>query len=343
MTGGSEHRAPVPGEQRVFSLVLALVVSPQGATKRELLSSVYGYADRARGGESDVALERQFERDKNQLRRIGIPIDAIDSPLEPGNNQLTRYRISKELLQMPADIRFTERELALLRAAALAWRDGSLTAEARRAAMKLAALGAGVNVQHLGVAPQLGIAEPAAPALQRAIDEGLVARFDYRLPEREDPLERHVAPLALHRADGRWHLVSHDLERGADRIFLLSRITGAVRVGPEAFDPALFERAAGVIRDLLDRERSLRATVLARSGSAAEARISPRAVAIGSERDASILEFGTLDYHALAPELAAFGEDIVIQDPPGLREETVAVLSRIREQHAGAWRGDADG
>ena len=36
----------IPGEQRLFSLLLALIATPQGATKRELLSSVYGYADR---------------------------------------------------------------------------------------------------------------------------------------------------------------------------------------------------------------------------------------------------------------------------------------------------------
>ena len=88
----------------MFSLVLALVASPQGLTKRDLLSTVYGYADRYAHGEVDVALERQFERDKDQLRELGIPIETIDSPLESGNNKLTRYRISRLVMQMPIGV-----------------------------------------------------------------------------------------------------------------------------------------------------------------------------------------------------------------------------------------------
>ena len=106
-------RARVSGEKRVFSLLLALVASPHGATKRELLSTVYGYAERYRSGTSISALERQFERDKEQLRTLGIPLETLDSPLEPGNTQLTRYRIPKDRLEVPANVRFTDRELML--------------------------------------------------------------------------------------------------------------------------------------------------------------------------------------------------------------------------------------
>lgn len=334
MTGESARRASVPGEQRVFSLVLALVASPQGATKHELLSSVYGYADRYQSGEGGAALERQFERDKVQLRELGIPVETIDSPQESGNNQLTRYRISKELLQMPASLRFTERELALLHGAALAWREGSLTTEARRSVMKLESLGAGLDVQHLGVAPSLGISEPAAAELQRAIESGLVARFDYRLPSRETPLARRVAPLTLHRADGRWHLIAHDLERDAHRVFLLSRISGEVRVGPEEFDAALAGGVEATIAELLERERRLRATLRLRAGSTAEARLAPRARALPSDDEGAVLaDLGTLDFDELAVEIASYGPDAQVLAPPELRERVAALLGSIREQH----------
>lgn len=337
MAGEQARRAAVPGEQRVFSLVLALVASPQGATKRELLSSVYGYAERHRHGVNDAALERQFERDKNQLREIGIPIDVIDAPLEAGNNQLTRYRISKDLLQMPTDLRFEERELALLRGAALAWRDGSLTAEARRAVIKLESLGAGLDVQHLGVAPRLGIAEAAAPPLQRAIDEGLAVGFEYQLPDRDAPLMRHVAPLGLHRADGRWHLIAHDLDRADDRVFLLSRITGPVSLERRAFDPTLRDRLGAVVEELLAREQRLRAVVRVQPGSVAEARLAPRAMRSQARTretpDPSLLEFGTLDFAALAEELASYGEQLTVVGPEELRERVLGALRRIRDRH----------
>ncbi|MEJ6489279.1 WYL domain-containing protein [Leucobacter sp. USCH14] len=344
---GSKARSAVPSEQRLFSLVLALVVSPFGATKRELLSSVYGYADRYRHGEITPALEKQFERDKEQLRSLGIHVDAFEDPGDVGNNQHTRYRISKELLQFPADLRFSERELMLLRLAALAWSEGSLSAESRRAAMKLEALGAGLDVQHLGIAPKLGSAEPAAAPLQRAIDAGRAVSFDYRLPDRTAALPRRVAPLRLHRAEGRWHLVSWDLERDAARTFLLARIEGRVQQLPEAFAPELRARADAAVADLEQLRAHRRAVLCVRRGSIAEARLStrsdgaPEPTSCGAE-DHRGIEVGVLDLHIFANELIGYGADVSVCEPTQLRDLVVAGLRRIAEVHASVRAPRAD-
>ncbi|CAG7602686.1 hypothetical protein LEUCIP111803_00581 [Leucobacter soli] len=331
------QRSRIPGERRVFSLVLALVASTQGATKHELLSTVYGYADRYRERGADEALERQFERDKEQLRALGIPLETLDSPLESGNNQLTRYRISKQLMLVPDDIRFTAKELGLLRLAALAWREGSLTAESRRSAMKLEALGAGLDVQHLGIAPRLGISEPAAAPLQRGIDERRVVEFAYQLPDRDTPMARRVAPLRLHRAEGRWHLVAFDLDRDEPRVFLLSRVIGAVRLSVEAFDEGFFAHVDPVIRKLLERRDAQRAIVRVGSGSIAEARLSARAEepldpAAGRAGEHE-LELRTLDLHELATELAGYGDEVSVIAPQELRDAVVTRLRLVRAQH----------
>lgn len=342
MSGARESRPRISGERRIFSLVLALVASPQGRLKQELLASVYGYSDRYRAGTHDPALERQFERDKEQLRQLGIPIETLDSPEESGNNRLTRYRISKERLQMPADVRFTARELAVLRLAALAWRDGSLTAESRRSAMKLEALGAGLDVQHLGIAPTLGTPEPAASPLHHAIEGGFVVRFAYQLPERDAPLERRVAPLRLHRADGRWHLIGHDLDRQADRVFLLSRIIGPVTVTSATFDPALRPRAASMVEMLHERHAAQQATVVARAGTVAEARLAGRASITAAHDSGTRLTLGTLDEHEFAVELAGYGDEVAVEAPLSLGARVADLLVEIRDAHAGApevWSG----
>jgi proteasome accessory factor B len=329
----------VPGEQRIFSLVLALVVSPEGLTKRELLSSVHGYADRYRAEGPGAALDRQFERDKEQLRALGIQIETRDSPLEPGNNQLTRYRIAKELLEFPPELRLDERELMLLRLAALAWREGSLSSESRRATMKLEALGAGLDVRQLGVAPSLGSAEPAAAPRQRAIDEARGVQFGYTRPSRETPLERRVAPLRLHRADGRWHLIARDLERDADRVFLLERISGPVRVSNARFDPALRERADGIVDELLRLPERQRSVLRVRRGSVAEARLAPRAEHPGDDSGAHgaeefvELRIGALDQHIFTAELIGYGAEVVVVEPEQLREAVIAGLRRAAQQH----------
>ena len=333
----------VPGEQRVFSLVLALVVSPQGLTKQELLSTVHGYAERSGSlsASERAARDRLFERDKEQLRELGIQIETLDSPMQPGNNQLTRYRISKEQLEFPSELRFDEQELMLLRLAALAWSEGSLSAASRRAAMKLEALGAGLDVQHLGVAPSLGTAEPAAVPLQRAIDEVRVVRFDYALPGRDAPLERRVAPLRLHRVDGRWHLISWDLDREADRVFLLSRIVGGVRLGAERFDAALLDRGESAVADLLALRERQQTVVLVRRGSVAEARLSPRAV--GAERDVRRewvrLTVGVLDLHLFAEELIGYGADAAVVSPDSVRGLVHDGLRRIAAVHGAGLSG----
>lgn len=342
----------------MFSLVLALVASPQGLTKSELLSSVYGYAERYDPRQPDPAIERQFERDKTQLRELGIPLETIDSPLEAGNNQLTRYRIVKDRLQLPEQVRFSAEELTLLKMASLAWRDGSLDSASRWASMKLVSLGVNLDVRNLGIAPSLGMREAAAVPLQAAIDDRKIVRFDYRLPNRERALERRVAPLRLHRAEGRWHLVAHDLDRAAERVFLLTRITSEVRVEQQEFDAALLTRAQGALDNMLKLVAQQRARVSVQRGSAAEARLEPRGSAINGadatsetaapagqgdpafERLGGVqIELGTLDYSVLAREIAGFGDEAVVLAPEALRDDTAQLLEMIRDQHSGAADG----
>ncbi|MFA5607232.1 MAG: WYL domain-containing protein [Leucobacter sp.] len=325
----------VPIEQRIFSLVLALVARPEGATRHELLSAVYGYADRYEVGRSNPALERQFERDKDQLRQLGIRVETLDSPLEPGNNQLTRYRISKEVLEFPQELTFTERELELLRLAALAWSEGSMTVQARRAAMKLQAMGAGLDVRQLGVAPVFGSAHSSASPLQRGIDGRRIVEFEYLLPGRDRPHPRRVAPLRLHRAEGRWHLVSWDLERDAPRVFLLSRIRSSVRVSSARFDPAFYDRADDAVSELLRQAERHIASIFTVRGSLADARLAPRAEeskADGARRRHTVR---TLDLHALADELAGYGADAVVHEPTELRDLVTARLRAVAEAHGG--------
>lgn len=325
----------VPKEERLFSLVLALVASPEGVTKGVLQASVHGYAERSRQGVSAAALDRQFERDKEELRGLGIRIETLDSPLEPGNNQLTRYRIKREQLELPRDLHFSERELMLLRLAALAWREGSLGAEARRAAMKLESLGAGLDVRQLGIAPALGTHDPAAGPLRQALEAGVSVRFEYRVPGYEAPSSRHVAPLRLHRADARWHLVAWDLDRDAGRVFLLSRICGSVAATRAPFDSALHERADALLAELDRLRESQRSVLEVASGSVAEARLAPRSCATAEAAGGFVsLDIGTLDYAELAEELVSYGDEVRVRDPESLREAVASGLREIAGAHA---------
>ncbi len=132
LTGGLVA-VPVSNEERLFSLVLALLATETGLTKADVLSSVQGYRQRYRPGGNNASLERQFERDKEDVRDLGVPLESIELPADQGASQYTRYRIPKGAYDLPADVTFTPQEIALLNLAALAWREGSLSGESRRA------------------------------------------------------------------------------------------------------------------------------------------------------------------------------------------------------------------
>lgn len=325
----------IAAEERVFSLVLALVASPQGLNKHQLLSSVHGYSSDYVPGGDNRSLERKFERDKEHLRTIGVPLETLDDPGDPGNNQLVRYRIVKSMLQLPESVRFSADELVMLRAAAQAWSEGSLSSESRRAIMKLGSMGSSLDLRQLGVAPQVTIREPQAADLRQAIEGQYAVQFQYRRADQEAPETRRVMPLRLHRADGRWHLISFDFARGEYRVFLLSRMIGSVkRIPAETHVPSEGDVEAVVARlQALQGEQTARVTV--RPGSIAAARLKPRASRVNRTADGyEELRLGTLDYRALAEELVAFGQDVAVIEPDELVKQTRAILAEIRAAHS---------
>ena len=96
-----------PPEERLVNLVVALVATEQGLTKDTILSSVSGYREQSEAGASKDALEKMFERDKESLRRLGVPIETIGDWADPDDLREARYRIPTAEYELPEDIVFT--------------------------------------------------------------------------------------------------------------------------------------------------------------------------------------------------------------------------------------------
>lgn len=334
----------VASEERVFSLILALVTSPIGFTKQQLLSSVHGYADDYRGRVKQETLERRFERDKQHIRELGIPLEVVDSPLEPGNTQLARYRIQKAILQIPDSVRFTEPELRMLTAAALVWQEGSLSVDSRRALMKLTSIAETIDPAQLSITPIMSINEPAVYKVREALASGKTLAFGYRKAGDTRTTKREVSPLRLHRADGRWHLIAFDHLRENYRTFLLSRIIDEPSMLPEGVDEALYEGAEQVVEALTERETSQLVTLEVARGSYAEGALRPRALRVDSmvtqtepTTNARVtLELTTLDYAALAEELLLFGQDVRVISPDIVNAHIGRLAGEIVTRHRDA-------
>ena len=322
----------VSNEERLFSLVLALLATETGLTKTDILSTVQGYRQRYRPGGDNASLERQFERDKDDVRELGVRIETIEHGADAGAAQFTRYRIPRVGYELPQDVRFTPQEIALLNLASLVWREGVQSGQSRRAITKLRSLGIEADEPLLAYTPRLRAREAAFDPLSDAIDKHQVVRFDYLKPGQERPEERELEPLALVQFGGRWLVSGHDRHRGGERrTFLLSRIIGKVRVRTERFEPPPGDHAAEAVAALRDFAEQHVAVVRTEPGTDAAVRLRAR----GRLRDDGALELHYSDEALLADELAAFGPELVVEAPPELAGAVRDRLLAVGAAHRG--------
>ncbi len=316
-----------PPEERLVNLVVALMATDQGLTKDTILTSVAGYREQSEAGASKDALEKMFERDKESLRGLGVPIETIGDWADPDDLREARYRVPSAEYELPEDITFTPAELALLNLAGGVWSESSMSDDARSGLRKIRALGIPVDEPIIGYSPRISLRDPAFPALQRAIEQSRVVTFPYLKPGEDAPRSRRIRPLALVEYEARWHVYGMDLDAAADRTFLLSRIVGPVTMTRESFDPALREGAGERAVSGLE-EVAMRNTALLEVNPGTEA-------ALRLARRASPAEQGIhvpfVDVHVFAEELASYGPEVRVVEPEALRDQVIERLAAARD------------
>jgi proteasome accessory factor B len=318
--------------ERLVNLVIALLSTRGYITAEKIRTSVAGYADSA----SDEAFSRMFERDKNELRDLGIPLETGKvSSFDP----VEGYRINREAYALPA-VELTADEAAAVAVATQLWESPELITATQGALLKLRAAGVDVDPDApVAIASPAGVglrgSEDVLGALLSAIDSGQAVQFPHR-PSRTEPYTvRTVEPWGVVTEKGRWYLVGHDRDRVATRTFRLSRIGDEVTpIGPVGAisrpEADLREIVANAVGDPPTGVRAQiwvadgRATALRRAGTSQ----GPRALA-GRDGDVIEVDIGTTD--RLARDVAGYGADAVVLEPAALRDE---VLGRLRA-HAG--------
>ena len=321
----------VPVEERLFSLVLALLASEHGLTKSEILSTVQGYRQRFAISGDNSNLERQFERDKDDIRELGVPLEMIEVGADTGTNQNVRYRIPRGDYELPGDISFSPEETTLLNLAAMVWREGSLSGESRRAMLKLRSLGVTSDDPVIGYAPRLRVREAAFEPLNSALERHVLVRFEYLKPGELSARVRTVAPIALIQHQGRWMLHGEDQDAAGTRNFLLRRIVSAVTTTSKRYEPFPPEATATALRELDEIWQQRTAIVEVEPDSDAATRLHKR-------RGTTVLPDGTLQLHysdanIFADEIAGFGPEAVVRSPQPLRDAVRDRLIRTAADH----------
>ena len=202
---------------RLMNLVAALLAAERPRTRDELRAGLRGFY-----AESDESFRRTFERDKDELREMGIPIETLAVPATDPPE--TGYRIDPDRYRGSLPDLTTD-ELAAL-----------------HLANRLVRLGDGIDEEpfwKLGGRPDSGAVDrlatlpddPALPALMDAVVERRIVTFGYR------GVTRVVEPHRLALRNGNWHLKGHDRTRGEVRQYRVDRIETDVDAGPsDGFD-----------------------------------------------------------------------------------------------------------
>ena len=297
---------------RLLNLVTALQDTSLALTADQIRERVPGYT-----AAEYEAFRRTFERDKDDLRRMGVEIDVVE--LTQHDPPVAGYRIRRDRYEL-ADPGLTPLELAALVAAT----------------QVVNLIGSEVDVPEDGFRKLGGFgdgaAESATGSVELDVPDALVDVFDAVLDRRVvefvyHEADRQVEPLQVHFQRGHWYLIAHD--RGVDdqRTFRVDRIE-SIRSG----EPAAFERtlvSGGVrMRPWEYGEQAPTPVVVRLDDVAASAlRVDEPELELRPLGDGSFeVTLDVVDERGLFQFLVSFLDRAVVVGPPGTRDAYVEWL-----------------
>ncbi len=309
--------------ERLLNLTIALLVSRRFVAREQIRTVVEGYA-----GLSDLAFQRTFERDKDELRALGVPV-------ETGHNDAyfddeVGYRIKRSDFELPpVELSYDER--VVLGLAAEVFRDATLARSTQAAIAKLRAAGVEPESGRMGVVTTVTSAEPGFATVWDACLSRTVVRFDYR----EAGARRVLEPWRMLSRRGSWYVLGRDQDKDAPRMFKLSRITSEVELigEPQSYTPPAAPELDALSRSLEPRLDGERLATLAVRGEAAPTlrrrgqtlSMDPGSLPTGFT--AYVVPYDRTD--ELAGEIRSSSSGVLVLNPPDLREAVVAGLRAV--------------
>ena len=308
--------------ERLINLTIALLATKRYLTKSEIFRSVDGYEGSAE------TKERMFERDKDDLRKLGVVIEV--GSFDPVFEDEAGYRIKPERYSLDLG-EITGVQIALLSLAAQAWRGAALDDAAHSALTKLRSIGVESDLDGVpAITPRLNAAHRDFVVITTAISKRERISFTY-LGASLERQSRIIEPFAIATKNSHWYVAGNDTDKSQIRTFRLDRIDGEITSMPVSGGYEIPE-GFDVFESLSNLQSATVATIDIRKGKAQLLRNTALSIVDKGEWDQITVEY--FDSQTLIDLVLWHGEDVLVKAPIELRKDVISKLHEIVRLHA---------
>jgi proteasome accessory factor B len=302
--------------ERLVNLTIALLATKRYLTKSEIFRTVEGYEGSAE------AMERMFERDKDDLRGLGIAIEL--GTFDPLFDDEAGYRITPSSYQLDLGA-LDGRDIALLSLAASSWSGAAMEEVSTSALVKLESIGIDADLESISLSPRIGATNSVFTAITDAIMRRAILSFDYVSADLTVST-RELHPFALRGRAGSWFLIAFDVNKGEQRTFRLDRISGEVSVGKKS---GAFTTPSTLQEESTEDQPV--ATLLLRKNRGNQFRANAISIEFGDEWDTA--QIPIFSYTWILSLILWHRDDVVVIEPQSLRQETIRALQEVKSAH----------
>jgi len=223
--------------ERLINLIAALLEARRPLTAQEIRDTISGYDQLTHD-----AFRRAFERDKDALRSMGIPLETVPAD-KLIDDRADGYTISKSRYYLP-ELDLKPDELAALRIAAQAILGGATEAESGLMKLSIDSSGTPAPGPRVVWGADVAAEQPSLGAFYSALLDHKPVEFDYRRADATGAARRRLQPYGLVHRRGHWYVVGQDIDKAAVRSFKVARVSGPVArldgsyTIPRSFDAA---------------------------------------------------------------------------------------------------------
>ncbi len=321
-----------------MNLVALLLAASEPVPLSEVIGRVAGFDDE---GLAFNTLEKRFDRDRKDLRAIGLDVEYLGRADGMGGYRIDRSKsMQKPLNLLPSEAAL----LAIAGRIGAAATGGGALHEALKSALRKLAVDIPTDDPTPATLPLLVArrrrnevgTHSRVELLARAVSESLVVRFSYLGGRDTEPNARTVTPFGLGLALGAWYLVGACHDRNAVRVFRLSRMAGSVSIdhlaAPRRKD-ADFDLRSHLPVQPFDVGKGEKTRIVLRLRGARRAQVfdpalSPRVVT--QDRDGLVVELKARHPEGFVHWILTAGGDIEALEPSSLRQRVhAAALNAI--------------